>query len=172
MPSPGLDSLGSPKPDSVYYDRMSFGSAVSRGGQMPGGGGGGNTAQLEREKEELKRDYEYQIATLTAKLTGLLSSHSEHAESISRETEKREEAEEEISRLRKDLDVVRRELDEVKGELRREREMVEDAERQRMERELEFQRELESAREETKRERSQVRAQNIQRRLQASLTRA
>lgn len=136
MPSPGgLDSLGSPQTtNSVYYDRMSFGSAASRG---PNQGSGNIVAQLEREKEELKRDYEYQIATLTAKLTGLLSGHTEHAESIEREAEKREEAEEEIGRLRveldgvrEDLEGVRREMDGVEGELEREREKARQAERE------------------------------------------
>lgn len=139
--------MGSPQPtESVYYDRMSFSSAASRNG--PGGGAGNSS--WEKEKEDLKRDYEFQIATLTSKLSTLLSTHSSHADSVTRQTQLRESAErdaelgkEQVVRAKEELKRAGRELEEVRTELERERERVWTLEEERKERELAWEKERE-----------------------------
>lgn len=109
----GSETLGSPAMasenggmnggGSEYYDRMSFGSATSRAARSQsgaGGGGNGMSAAWDREKEELKREYEYRIANLTGKL-GQLEGGAEGArEGEAREREGRERAE-------RDMDAVK-----------------------------------------------------------------
>ncbi|KAI0759954.1 hypothetical protein BD413DRAFT_594323 [Trametes elegans] len=124
-----------------YYDRMSYGrqsaasdrsgGAVSGiGARMLSGGGGGRTSVAGEEQERMRRDYEFKIATMQTRITGL----ERDLEDVQERELKWLDGEKRVRAMEDELDELRRRVEEKGGAM------------------LALQQELETLREERSRE--------------------
>ncbi|KAI0941809.1 hypothetical protein AcW1_003600 [Taiwanofungus camphoratus] len=120
-----------------YFDKLSFGRASVASDRSTGAAGigsrmlaGGRTSVGGEEQERLRRDYEFKIATMQTRITGL----ERDLEDAQRREQKWVESEERVRAMEEELDMLRQQLEEKSTAM------------------MTLQRELESLREERTRE--------------------
>ncbi|KAL6304991.1 hypothetical protein BKA93DRAFT_731941 [Sparassis latifolia] len=114
----GEDEDGAGGRSDDYFDKMSFGRASVTSDRSTGAAGigsrmlgGGRTSVGGDEHERLRRDYEFKIATMQSRITGL----ERDLEDVQQREQKWSEGEERVRIMQQELEELRQRLEEKGG---------------------------------------------------------
>ncbi|KAL4249268.1 hypothetical protein ABKN59_007261 [Abortiporus biennis] len=113
-----------------YYDKLSYGRASVTSDRSAGGPSRGRASVTGEDHEKIRRDYEYRIATMQSRITGL-ERDLESAQQGSVAGDRVRQMEEELEELRRraeektsSMRTMQKELDDLRGERAREKELA------------------------------------------------